>query len=152
MSPIAGYLMSVLCISILCGLCRFIAGDKQKILQVLLGVILLLVVISPLQRINLATITGLTDSFRTEADLIIENAEKARQDAIDSGIAEKLQSYIEGTAAKQDIMLTAQVEVSDNAICFVHLHSLSAPNEKRIIEKILQSELGITGEQIQWSS
>lgn len=141
-------------VSLVCGVCMALVPEgRRKWIRMISGLIMTITVLAPLSDLLGADLPVVDpeliqagESLRTEGEAISRNA-------MADIIIRNTQAYILDKANEQGASLSAEVTVSDDTIPVpeaVTLRGTISPYSKLRLEGIIETELGITKENIRW--
>ena len=157
MEHIREYLLSVTAAAIFCGLLKSLSakqGSTGGILRLICGIFLTLTVIRPLADIHPEDLDLFSHQIRQDAHAAVEAGEDYGKTAMARIIKEETEAYILDKALAFDADITVEVTVSGDPPvptgCFIR--GKLSPYARRQLKHILEQDLGIGEEAIQWIS
>ncbi len=154
MEGLRQYAVSVIAAALICGiLTSFPAGTTAKtFLRMLCGVFMTITVLTPLVRIDLSKLNEITKAYYTDAAATVSLGENMAMDALQEVIKQKAETYIMDKAGRLNASLSVEVVVGEDHIPKeVYLEGKISPYVKSQLERILESDLGITKERQIWT-
>lgn len=158
MDSLKQYIMTVTFAAILCGITTGILGKKGTTgaaTKFLTGLFLVITVIAPVTKIKFQDIQQYTDGISQEAADLTKEGENFATETMARIITERAESYILDKAAAMSVDLQVEVTLSDAIPPMPWAVSLSgsvSPYEKRRLEQCICKDLGISEEEITWTS
>ncbi len=156
MDHLRGYLLTVIAAAIISGIAVKLIGKKGlhgTLIQLLTGLFLSITVISPLARVKIDNFTAYLSGLEADASAIIADAEKATTAAKVKIIKEEVETYILDEAKKLGLDLEVTVTFASGSEFLpdiVNINGAVAPYKKRILQDVIQEELGIPEEKQMW--
>lgn len=155
-SGTAQYVLSVVAVSILCGLIQVLAGKEgvhSGVVKMMTGVVLTVAVFSPVTKVEFTNLEDYIDTMESMRDTAVWDGELRADDSLRDIITEKTRTYIMDRAA--ELGATLQVEVSLNSEELptpdtVTISGEISPYVKQQLTQIIQKELGIPKERQEW--
>ena len=155
MDSIRDYAVSVLAVSLICAVISGIlrntaAGNSVK---AICGMVLTIVIASPLVHMDLSAPLELTASFSDAAQAAVQRGEDLSREALCQVIKQKTQTYILDKAAELGAEISVEITLTRDDPPLPHSAILSgtiSPQGKQKLQQILQTQLGIEKENVQW--
>ncbi len=150
------YLMSVLAASLICALVtKFIKGQAftAVIVRLTASLFLAVSVFSPLLSLELKRSASSFESWSSDAQSIIAEAQLAAESEAAAIIKEKTQAYILDKAAAYGVNIQVSVELSDsteNKLDKITIQGDVSPYMKQRLQNEIASELGVPKEKQLW--
>lgn len=156
MAEIRQYALSVTAAAIFCGILSGLLSDgkRKALLQLIFGVFLTIAVIKPFTKMDFSGIMEFPASFSDIAETAVADGENMAAKAAGEIIKEETEAYILDKAAELDAQIHAEIILSEDnppVPIAVKLYGEPAPYIRRQLQVLLQSELGISKENQQWS-
>lgn len=150
------YLMNVICASLMTGiLLSLIRGSAaQAVVKLLCGAYLAVTVISPLARIDLGRELALLLPDQKEGEQAAREGASLAREKIASFIKADLEAYIldKAEAVHGDLTVSVALSEADPPVPVgAKLNGRISPYARAQLETILEKELGIPKEKLQWS-
>jgi len=149
------YLMSVICVSLLCAVIPIFVGDGGKrILRLICSIVLTVSVVGPILRIDPEPFMETTISDE-EAQEISHRGKQLASEAVAAIIKEETEAYILDKARLLGLRLQAEVYLESEELpvpAGVTLYGVATRDQKAQLEEVLSGELGIPKEAQQWIS
>jgi hypothetical protein len=130
------------------------SGTAKGIFKTIFGLLLTLVVISPFRDLTFSFPETFSDLFQNAAEAAASEGELASQIVLEEIIKEEVQTYIQDKAAALQLEITAEVTlragdppVPDSVV----IHGAVSPYFRIQLEKILEEQLGIPKEKMEWT-
>ena len=156
MTDLRQYLLSIIVMAVICGVITGIFKNKStygSIIQLLAGLAMLIVLISPVKNIKLSNMISFPDSFTEYAKEYtqqgIQESVRAKGDIIKA----QTEAYILDKAASMNTIISVSVVVSEESIpkpIFVTLKGDASPYKKQVLENDIEKQLGIAKENQIW--
>lgn len=156
MSGIGQYVLSVVAVSVLCGLVQLLIGKDggcAGVVKMVTGVVMTVAVIGPILKTDFTELQDYFESMQTMRDTTVWEGETQADNTMRDIIIEKTRTYIMDRAAA--LGASVQAEVSVNAENppvpdAVTITGEISPYVKQQLIEILQTELGIPKERQTW--
>ena len=149
------YLMRIVCLSILYGICRNILGQKgsaDRCARLVFGILFCFTVISPLLRPG--SLNFSIPDISLDAERIAAQGQNAAEEAERSIIISRTESYILDKAAALGLSVQVQLSLQPGTPpvpASVILTGKAPLQSKQALCEIISSTLGIAKENIQWA-
>ena len=151
MSGLREWLLGLLAAAMLGMVCHTLGGEDRPGLRLTTGLVLLLVLCSPVVRFDLSDVSQLLAQTRAEAEAITADAD----DALAVRISEQTEAYILDKAAELGLALQAEVTVAVGEYypypAAVSLTGHSTTAQRRRINQWICQDLAIAEEDITWN-
>jgi len=155
MGPMAEYILSVVCASILCAILTGLTGEKgttASIRKMVCGVFLCFTVIAPLGRLRLEDLLNPITDIRQEALETAAMGQALYRESLAQVITEQTEAYILDKAKALGLTLTVTVHTDESGKPRGAVLSGNAGQAQReALSEILESDLGIPKERQIWS-
>lgn len=157
MEAIGQYLLSVSGVAIISAIVlRLLEGKgvDASLVKMLCGIFMALTVISPFTEVRLSDLTNLLPDISAEAEAAVADGELTGKNALAARICEQLEAYILDKAARMDVSLTVEVELTQDAIPLpktIRLSGNISPYAKSKLQSIIEDDLGIDKENQLWT-
>lgn len=155
MGSVPGYILSVVCIAILCGMINLLFDKKSAIsgvVQLILGIVMTVVVMKPIVQGDMFSFADYFDSINESGAYITSAGSEYAKQSQAERIKEQTQTYILNKAEDIGIDITAEVSLNeDNVPVVVTLTGNVSPYMKVQMMNYLQTQLAIQEECILWS-
>ncbi len=146
------YILSVVTVSLVCGVILQMASGKKEILQLVCGVVMTLAVLQPVSRIRMEDFWNSSRFLPEPADTWLAEGKKAAQSMKEQYITEAYEAYILDKAKNLGTELTADITVDENCLpVFAEIQGNFDGEIRLILEQILTCDLGITKENQRWT-
>lgn len=156
MDKISAYILSVTAAAILCAIVSTLAGKGGTVgalMKLMTGVVLSMVIISPLAKISVAHLDRYLDELNLDAAAAVEAGAAATREAASSRIKAGLEAYILDKADQLSLDVTVEVTLAEDGSMVpaaVVLEGTASPYAKSRMETILIEDLGIPAEAQIW--
>lgn len=148
------YILSVICAAVLCGIVADLAekkGASAKILKLICGVFLSFTVIRPVTEVRLEEFSVFTADISQDAVYAADLGQKYIDNERASIITQEVTAYILEKAADDTEELTVDVVLDGDLIPRrITLTGEISPAERRRLEQIIETDLGIAKEDQNW--
>lgn len=153
MEAVAGYVLRMICGSLICGLILSVSGAKGM-MKSLCGLYLVFLAISPLRQIDPDELLLPDPWFQMEAERLVMEGQEQSREAFCRLITEQYQAYILSRAAELSLVPEVRVDVDaqTGAITRVELHAQATPYEKTKLTELICRNLGIERSSIHWKT
>lgn len=156
MDDIRQYALSVTAAAVFCGiLSSLLTESKTKtLIHLVFGIFLSIAVIRPFTNIDISCISEFPSLFSDIAQPPVADGENMAELAVADIIKEETEAYILDKAAELNADIQAEIILSDDdpPVPFAaKLYGKTTPYVRRQLQIFLQSELGISKENQQWS-
>lgn len=150
------YALSVIATVLICTVLTDLlpSGTAKGILNILSGIVLTIVILSPLRDLTFTIPNNLEDLFQASANDAVSEGALATQAALEKIIQEEIQAYIQDKAVALRLDITAEVALRSGdppVPDAVVIHGAVSPYGKMQLEKILTEQLGIPKENMEWT-
>lgn len=155
MSRMGQYVLSLLCAGILCGIGPRLLRDSgaRELLKILCGLFLTVTLLSPLPGLDVeGSIRRILPASFSGEELSREG-EAMSKEAMAQIIKTELKSYILDKAAQLGARIQVRVELSGDDIPLpssVTVEGTFTREQKEVLQKLLEEQLGITKEAQEW--
>lgn len=156
MEEVRAYILSVTAAAILCAIVSTLAGkggSLGSLMKLMTGVVLSMVIISPLAKISVGNLDRYLDDLNLSATSAVEAGTVATQEAISNRIKAGVEAYILDKAAQLSLDVTVEVTLTEDGTMVpaaVVLEGAVSPYAKSRMETILKDDLGIPVEAQTW--
>lgn len=149
------YLLSILCACIICAILKSISKEScfQKQISLLCGVFLTATLVAPLFRFSIPSMDDWMISLQTEAEAVSHKGAQLTNASLNQVIQEEIAAYIISKAKQLGCDLTVAIQVSSDFPPVLNSVTLSGAidePQRLILEKELETDLGIAKEQQIW--
>lgn len=157
MSAVRQYILSVICIAILCGVVQtlFSKGSTGSLVKLITGLMITVTAIGPLLRGYDLSFDVFLDKISADGNWVIAEGERAREQELSKCIKETAETYIMDKAAKMGAAITAEVKLNDETPpvpAAVTLRGGVSPYVKKQLEGYLWTDMGIPEDKQVWIS
>ena len=149
------YILSIVIAAIICSISTSLL-DRQKsagkIIRILSGVLMTVVLLTPLKNFSLSVIPSYLDDISADAQSYVDEGKLSAQHHATAIIKERTEAYILDKAKTMGLDIAVEVQLDDNNSipCGVILSGNYAPFEKGVLCNFIVQTLGITEEYQQW--
>lgn len=155
METIRQYMLSVITISILCGVVAlFFQGCPYKdAMKLITGLMVTLVVLKPALNGDMITLGKFWDRISTDSSFAVSQGQEAAAHANGAYIKKTLESYISSRAEEMGADITAEVQLQEDATqqpMEVTLTGSISPYLKNRLCQMIENELGIEEDRQTW--
>lgn len=129
-------------------------GSAAAVGKILVGIFMALTVIGPISQVELSDVWDWVPDVSADAGLAAAQGQADAKKALEQSISSQVEAYILDKAAQMDVVLTVEVELSDDTIPVprrVRLQGNISPYAKSRLQSILSEELGIDKENQIWT-
>lgn len=157
MNALREYLIRLLAAALICGIVQGFPRDRtaKALTRLVSGVILTLLVLSPLRDLRLPAELPGSDALAQQASEAASEGLQMNTDALGQRIKEEVRSYILDEAGQLGLTVDADIEVSRETLPLPVSAVIrgTVPDSLRpSLEELLQKKLGIPKENITWIS
>ena len=155
MIEIRQYILSVIVGGIVCGIIHHITEritTSQFEIRLLANTVMLIILIAPITEIKIPDLAEYSSSFAVDAEQYISEGKAAADQATSKIIKEQTQAYILDKAESLNAAVSVEVLLDDKQLKpkIVTITESVSPYTKQQLEYFIKSELGISGENLQW--
>ncbi len=156
MDSLQSYLISVIAAALLCAAAEGILQTSavKEPVKMICGIVLTITVVSPLRNVDLTNTIAFDTSFRTAASTAAAEGEAMAKEARYRVIKEKTEAYIQDKAAALGAEISADVDLCGDDPPVPQRAVISGQitaDKKAQLLQILQTQLGITEENLEWT-
>ena len=156
MEKIAEYVLRLVCASVLSSVLLSItgtSGSSGRIRQMLCGIFVAFVAISPLREINLRNISFPDTGIALQAERFVQAGTQQARSAMEEIIKEQCASYILSKAEELRLQpdITVELDPDTGVPVGITLSCTATPYEKSVLSDYLIQTLGIERSAIQWN-
>ncbi len=154
MDNVKGYLLSIICAALICGILSGLvqSGFARDLLKMICGLCLTLCILRPLSRIRWEEWLDFTVPYEAEARQTAAMGEKMAAGAMSDIIKQRAEAYILDKAASLNAELEIEIILNVEQIpASATLSGKVSPYAKRKLEAFLETDLGITKENQRWT-
>lgn len=156
MDSIREYAISIIAATLICSSITAILQHSaaKEFAKLLGGLIIALTVAAPLRNVVFSFPENLQSTFSDAAEIAVQEGESLSHEALRQVIKEKTEAYILDKAATLGSDLSVQVTLSkdDPPIPYsAIIEGELSPSGKRQLQYILQTQLGIPKENLEWT-
>lgn len=157
MDTIRQYVLSVICGAILCGLMHMLLpeGTTGKVTQLIIGLVMTLTVLSPLFRDQIFRWDLSLDHWLMESENAVLAGQTLGEAEYKKHIQQNTEAYILDKAAAWDADITVNIDLCEDypyEVDLVRIHGSVSPYVKMSMLQILRTDLGLTEDNLLWSS
>lgn len=151
MSGLREWLLGLLAAAMLGMVCQGLSGEDSPVLRLTTGLVLLLVLCSPVVSFDLGDVSQLLAETRAEAEAITADTDAA----LAARISEQTEAYILDKAAEMGLALSAEVTVAEGEYypypAAVALTGRTTTAQRADINRWIREDLAIAEEDITWN-
>lgn len=157
MTGFKAYILSVVGIAICCSIIKKLAlskGASTAIISAACGIVVSIVVISPLVSVKILQLDAYTASVKTEAEEYVLEGKQRSRSQLSTIILERTQTYIHDKAVALGCDADILLRLSDDALpvpVHVVIDGQFTPYAKTQLSQMIESELGIPKEMQEWN-
>ena len=158
MEGVREYILSVICVGIICALVQMLvtgSGSVQSVVKFVSGIVLSVCVIAPVLDLEEVKWNTMFDSILAERQWIIEEGKDAAANELSQSLKEQTQAYILSKAGAMGMEVQVDVTVSDDELPVpetVRIVGSVSPYGKMRLSQYITAELGIEKENQKWNS
>ncbi len=155
MSGIKGYIYGIICACLICGIYLGFAPQKGTAvvyIKLLVGMIMVIVLVTPLQKIKVRDISEWIQDHTQDAVAAANSGEGAAKSFRDEIITEQTCAYILDKATSLGLDISVEISLDEEMGCpwEVRLEGAASPYAKERLENIITQELAIPKERQIW--
>lgn len=155
MQGLQQYLYSFLCACMICAILKSVTKEScfQKQISLLCGIFLTTTLTAPLFHVSIPSFDDWMLSLHAASEAISDEGAQMTNDSLSQVIQEEVSAYIISKAREIGCELTPAIQVSTEfppVIRNVTITGAIEEPQRRILENILEAELGIAKEQQIW--
>ena len=155
MEGLRQYILSVVAAALVCSLvsCVMPQGKARQLLRLLCGAVLTTVVLGPLMGIDNIPLSDFLEQWEVDAAYYTDQGEQMTQDALAESIKGQTEAYILDKAAELHAAIQVEIRVSAGQPPLpveATIRGTASPYARRQIESIIEKDLGIPKEDLQW--
>lgn len=156
MDDLRQYVLRIVAAALICGIVSgFLKNSTaQAIVKLICGLFLAVTAIGPIAGYELTIPEEIGQSFSEAADRTVAEGEKMARDALGNIIKEKTEAYILDKAAELNMDISVEIVMSSQdpgLPAAAEISGDAAPYARKKLQSALESELGITKENQQWT-
>ena len=157
MAEIRQYVLSIIAISLLCGVVQlfFVGSNLFNLVKLITGLMITITVVSPIIRIQDFSLKTYFDTINVDGSWAVMEGQEAARNAMSERIKQQTESYICDKAAELGAVITADVILDTQeppVPSQVTIRGEISPYVKKQLKHCLQKELGIIEEKQLWIS
>ena len=157
MNEIREYLISILCITVLCGLLQTFSpkGAAGSAMRYVAGIIITITVLTPLMQDKAFQWNVDFEDFLTQSEQAVSKGQAVASSAYIEHIQQSLSAYILDEAEEMDVKIQVETDIQKEypyEIQVVRIKGTVAPYIKKALTASLERNLGISEEMILWNS
>lgn len=158
MDGLGRYILSVVSAAVISGILTSMVSPKGTVgalIRMMCGLFLAFTVIAPVGNLDYDVLTTFSDAYFEEGVAAASQGEKRTREATAELIKQKTEAYILDKAAELQVEITVEVTVSDSGDPVpeeVIIRGDPAQQEKRLLQEMIATELGIPKEHQRWIS
>lgn len=156
MSRLGDYVFSVIAVALINSLVSGMLQDPamKGIVKIVCGMVLTIAVVAPVLHADFDAWEWFGDGILESADAVVEEGEALAYNALYDRIKQETEAYIQDKAAQlnAEIAVTVILNKGDPPIPIgAEIEGKVIPYTKQRLEKILETQLGIAKENIEWT-
>lgn len=158
MESVRGYILSVICVGILCALVQLLvtgSGSVQSVIRFVSGIVLSVCVITPALDLENIELNTMFDTILADRQWIVEEGKQAAANELSQSLKEQTQAYILSKADAMGMAVRVDVTVSNTVPPIpesVTIIGSVSPYGKMQLSQYISTELGIEKEHQIWNS
>lgn len=157
MTEVGRYFFSVICIGILCALTQTVVseGSAGTLVKFITGIVLTTAILAPILQIDTYQWELKLDHMNADGEHWLENAKRAKTDALSVNIKEKTEAYILSKAKTLGLDLETKIDLTQDELPkpeSVTLIGNAPPYAKKVLSEYICDNLGINGDHLKWIS
>ena len=157
MDSIRQYILSVICITIACGIVQQLLGGSQHsgIVRLITGLMVTITVLHPLLNLNDFSFDLCVGKITSDGEWIAEEGERMAADMAGEIIKERTAAYISDRASVLGASVNVEVELMKDRVarpCRVTIKGSLSPYVKKQLSSCILKELGISEDAQIWIS
>ena len=157
MTEIRQYVLSIVAVSLLCGLAQmfFNGGNLDSIMKLITGLTITITVVGPIVLDRDLSLNTYFETISADVNWIVADGQEAAMTATAELIKEKTESYICDKAAEMGATITVEITLNDHVPPLpseVTVHGNVPPYIKKRLMQCLQKDLGINEDKQVWTS
>lgn len=151
------YILSVMMATIICALIKQLTVNKgpiEKIMQLIVGLVLTLSILSPVVDLGIDKFSQIRTSFSDDAQAFADKGKVYAFDHLAKIIKERTEAYILDKAAQYDAQLEIEVTLSDDDMPIpvaVNIYGAISPYGKQCMMELISNDFGIGEEAQTWN-
>lgn len=156
MDSIREYAISIIATALICSTISSLLQNHtfSGIIRMVCGLILTITVVAPLWKMELTFPDPLSSTVISSADAAAEEGRAISQAALEAIIKQETEAYIQNKASDLHAEISVEIGLSQNSPPIPQWAVISgqiAPYQKLQLQEILESELGIAKENLEWT-
>lgn len=158
MDEIREYILSVICVAVICALVQHIvpgSGSVQAVTKLVMGILLSIAVLRPFVQLENLNFHTILPTIAEDSQMAIQEGEQAALYAMSGSIKEKLESYILNKANALGMEVQVEITTANEIPPVPESATISgsvSPYSKRQLAEYMRAELGIAEENQIWIS
>ena len=156
MDAIRNYILSLLCVSVVCAILRCLIDEKSgsgKIIKMLCGIVLAVTAVSPLIQVKISDLDNYFENISIHSRELTQRGEDGSTREMATIISERTEAYILEKASAYDCSLNIEVILTEDTIpqpVAVDITGTVSPYVRSKLMQIIETDLGIPKEKQQW--
>ena len=156
MENVREYMMSVLSVAIICSILvkmPWMGGTIGRIVKLCGGLVLLFTILQPVVNVKIKNPVLLLEGIKVEAGNVVASGEEQTNTALYECIKKQAEAYILDKAVSLGVALEVEVIMSEGTLptpIGAKLHGDISPYAKTRIITMIEAELGISGDMVEW--
>lgn len=155
MAAIGQYVLSVVCVSVLCGILQMLIPGVNSLIKLVMGIIIVVAAIGPIVQGGPVSVDFFLENITADGQWAVREGEQAASQTGSAFIRERTQTYISNKAAELGVQIQAEVKLDEEkqqVPCEVTIRGMVSPYVKKQLADYLHCELGISEENQIWVS
>ena len=157
MEELRQYILSVITISLLCGIFQMFFAESNigAIVKLITGLMITITVVSPIIRGSNLSFSAYFDSISADGELAVAIGEELAADTASAFIKDKTETYICDKASAMGAVISADVILTDDALSVpseVTIKGNVSPYVKKQLSDWIQNDLCIDEDKQTWIS
>lgn len=156
MSAVGNYVLTVIVTAFLCAVISDLVQDpsSKAIIRMVSGMILTITVAAPVCKIDVSSCFVPDSSVMDAASAAAAEGAALSREALRLRIKQDTESYIQEKAEIMNTYISAEIAVSNDDLpvpVSVLISGTVSPSARQKLQRILETDLGITKENIEWT-
>lgn len=154
MKDLQSYIQAIICSGLICSVIYETAKNtyaKEQI-RAICGIFITLILLQPFTKIKMLSVEKWSAAFSEDAETAAFVGSDMADEALRSSIKREVESYIIGKAEQWNARISVEVVLDrENIPVRAMLRGEISPQGKHDLEQVMETDLGITKENQQWS-
>ena len=158
MDAIQTYILRIVAVALLCGICHSFFDGKSAIgtiVHMVTGLLLAITVLSPIVKLQIDDFTGYLSGIQADTETMVADGEQAGQRERARIITEQCEAYILDKADSLGLTIQVQVQLTQDDSMHpesIALQGAASPYAKSVLREYITDSLGIPEEKQIWST